>query len=348
MKTDKAYSTTEINSSGVYKIINTITNDVYIGSSSNFRTRRNQHSNALRKNKHANHKLQNSINKYGFSNFVFSIVEYCKKEEVRFVEQAWLDKEKPTLNISSKAEALMCPKIKEDRDAKLRKRYFLINPSGIQMCTNNLKEFCKQQKILRDNIAHLLVEKQSGRQYYKGWFITTDPAQLKEENRYSKEKWIEDNKQKYAVARAEYTTYIWDTKTDKQYVIGNVDNKTHLTLHSFCKEFNLGKESIRTAFNKNKKNYKHFVIYRIEKTKKQPSLQFLNNYYKNNKDFKVKKQRATKYIYLLTSPQGKEYIITRDIKSFCEEHSLDPSSLIKVAKGKLPHYKQWGVKRELK
>lgn len=126
MKLDKAYTKEEINSAGIYKITNSVNKKVYIGSSSCLRMRKNQHSRELRKNIHTNKKLQNSVNKYGFDNFVFSVIEFCEKLEIRFREQHYLNKYKPQLNISSKAEALICPEVQEKRDAKLRKDIILL------------------------------------------------------------------------------------------------------------------------------------------------------------------------------------------------------------------------------
>ena len=346
MKLDKAYSSQELNGSGVYQILNKVNNKRYIGSSICLRVRRNQHINKLRKNKHANKKLQYSFNKYTEEAFEFSILELTERKEVRFKEQFYLDKLKPQLNISSKADALLCPRLQEKAASKNRKRYYLINPEGIQMCTDNLKEFCIEHNILRDNIAHLLVEGKSARNFYKGWFITTDPLELKEENRYSVKQWRENNTDNYRQARAEYTTYIWNTKTNQQYIIGNVANKTHLTLHSFCKEFNLTKESIRTAFNKNKKNYKQFVIYREYKHLQQPTQDFLDNYYLKNKGFKVRKERKSPYIYTAISPNNKTYTIKKDLKTFCEKHNLDRSAFVKVSKGVLNQTKGWKITRK--
>lgn len=348
MKIDKPYSSKDINSPGVYKIVNLINNSCYIGSSINLRLRKNQHSNMLRKNKHSNQKLQNSVNKYGFDNFVFCILENCNKSEVRFIEQKYLDSEKPTLNISSKVDPLICEKVIEERSKKARVKYFLISPEGIHMCTNNLKAFCQDHNLARDQLAHLCLDKARSSKiiYYKGWFITKDPEQLKEENRYSKEEWYQNNVDKYRLAREEYITYMWDTTTDKQYIIGNIKNATHLTLHEFCNEFNLSKEAIRSHFNRNKYNYKQFVIYREYKHLIQPSLEFLQDYYNQHKTFKVRKQRRCEYKYIATSPTGEIFIIEKDLKSFCIANDLDPSGFLKVANRKLKSIKKWTVEKQ--
>jgi len=66
--------------SGIYKITNIITNDFYIGSSSNLKRRRYSHFNALEKNRNHSKILQRSYNKYGKENFIFEILFYCPEE----------------------------------------------------------------------------------------------------------------------------------------------------------------------------------------------------------------------------------------------------------------------------
>jgi len=347
MKYLSQYTKEQRNSCGVYKIINTVNNKCYIGSSINMRKRKSQHQLRLRSNKHGNVYLQNAWNKYGEDKFVFEILWYCNKEEQQDSEQKFLDLIKPEYNLLKKA-FVRPKKAQEQCNKKLRKRYYLINPDGIQMCTDNLRGFCEDHNIKRDNIAHLLVQGNSARRYYKGWYITADPTELKEDNRYTKEKWLKDNVDTYRLAREEYITYIWDTKTDTSYIVGDITNATHLTLHCFCDEFNLTKESIRSAFNKGRNNYKHFVIYREYKTLEQPSAIFLSQYYLKHKDFKIKKQRTCPYIYTAISPKGKTYTVTKDTKGFCKEHNLDSSSFLKVARGKLKSVKGWKVTRQLK
>lgn len=89
--------------SGVYKIINTITNDFYIGSSCKLNTRKKVHFNQLNKNIHNNKFLQNSYNKYNESDFIFEIIEYCEKEMLLEREQFYMDNLKPTYNNLLKA-----------------------------------------------------------------------------------------------------------------------------------------------------------------------------------------------------------------------------------------------------
>lgn len=85
--------------SGIYRITNIINNKIYIGSSSNLKSRKYVHFNNLSKNKHPNNSLQSDYNKYGKDNFKWEIIEYVEKIEDKYLlrdilvnrEQYWMD-----------------------------------------------------------------------------------------------------------------------------------------------------------------------------------------------------------------------------------------------------------------
>lgn len=85
--------------SGIYQIKNIINNKIYIGSAINLYARFRSHKFDLRNNKHSNNKLQNSWNKNNEKNFIFEIIETCKKEILIEREQYYLDILKPEYNI---------------------------------------------------------------------------------------------------------------------------------------------------------------------------------------------------------------------------------------------------------
>lgn len=77
--------------SGIYKIINTINQKIYIGSSVNIKARFAFHISGLKLNKHPSKHLQNACNKYGIDNFIFEILEICEKDKLEEREQFWID-----------------------------------------------------------------------------------------------------------------------------------------------------------------------------------------------------------------------------------------------------------------
>jgi group I intron endonuclease len=79
--------------SGIYKITNKITNNIYVGSAVNFKKRWSRHLKDLIALKHPNSHLQSSFNIHGEHNFMFEIIEYCEpiREILLLREQFYLD-----------------------------------------------------------------------------------------------------------------------------------------------------------------------------------------------------------------------------------------------------------------
>ena len=90
--------------SGIYKIINKITNQYYVGSTVNFMRRWYQHKVKLNKNLHCNPHLQYAWNKYGCNNFEFKIVEYI--EELGLNNKKLLECEQRYLDIAKNEKLL--------------------------------------------------------------------------------------------------------------------------------------------------------------------------------------------------------------------------------------------------
>ena len=101
--------------SGIYKIQSKIKPErLYIGSAVGISNRWLCHLKDLRKNKHHSKKLQNHYNKYGESDFQFSILLGCDKEYLIANEQFFIDTYKPYFNICSRAGSRLGVKCSEE------------------------------------------------------------------------------------------------------------------------------------------------------------------------------------------------------------------------------------------
>lgn len=121
--------------SGVYKITNLINNKIYLGSSSDLRSRKKSHLFLLRNNNHPNKHLQNSYNRYGDNNFKWEIIEYVEFNENKEIlkknllerEQHWIDElkvcdKKYGYNIRTLAESNIGFKHSKETIYKFRNR----------------------------------------------------------------------------------------------------------------------------------------------------------------------------------------------------------------------------------
>jgi group I intron endonuclease len=95
------------NSSGIYKIRNTINEHCYIGSAVNIKERWREHRRDLFKNKHHSKYLQRAWNKYGEACFEFSIIEVCEPSTLIVREQYHINVLKPEYNIAPIAGSVL-------------------------------------------------------------------------------------------------------------------------------------------------------------------------------------------------------------------------------------------------
>lgn len=109
----------------IYKILNSKTNDFYIGSSLEYNDRKVTHFRLLKQNKHHCIHLQNAFNKYGIDCFSISIVEEFKFTDKQYLlerEQFYLDTLKPHYNICKIAGSPLGRKMPENSYKLFTKR----------------------------------------------------------------------------------------------------------------------------------------------------------------------------------------------------------------------------------
>ena len=140
--------------SGIYKIVNLVNGNVYIGESYHCIQRRHQHLRELKKNRHSNTHLQRAWNKYGEENFKFVIIETCP-ENIRYLrERYWIAKYQANItgyNQSGGGEGEIGIRYNKERNEKISKtmtgKKFLCNSRSnsaravVVYCLNDDKRF---------------------------------------------------------------------------------------------------------------------------------------------------------------------------------------------------------------
>ena len=84
--------------SGIYKIINTVTGDFYIGSSKNVNRRWACHKCLSTWNECPNNPMYIDMKEYGVNKFEFEILAEVEPEKLKETEQKFIEKLKPTYN----------------------------------------------------------------------------------------------------------------------------------------------------------------------------------------------------------------------------------------------------------
>lgn len=118
---------------GIYKIINIVNNKVYIGSSTDTKTREKSHKKELRGGRHFNKYLQRAWDKYGETNFKFQVIEELEVDKIliQHREQFWFDyynKITACYNVRLVVESTLGLKHSEETKKKISK----INSGRIQ------------------------------------------------------------------------------------------------------------------------------------------------------------------------------------------------------------------------
>ena len=84
--------------SAVYKVVNTVTGDFYIGSSVDVKRRWSEHKRTSKWNERPNSMLYKAMKGYGIDKFSFQILAMVEPEYLKQVEQEFIDMLKPEYN----------------------------------------------------------------------------------------------------------------------------------------------------------------------------------------------------------------------------------------------------------
>lgn len=124
----------------IYSITQISTNKIYIGLTSNFIRRKNEHIYELRKNKHYNPHLQRAWNKYGKDDFKFEILtkiqdpDELKQAEIRLIEEHNATDKEVGFNMSLGGDMAKWRAIKQyNKDGTFVKEYDTISLAAAQL-----------------------------------------------------------------------------------------------------------------------------------------------------------------------------------------------------------------------
>jgi group I intron endonuclease len=152
-------------SPGIYQIKCMITNKIYIGSTLNIYNRCGQHRRYLRRRKHQNIHLQSAWDKYGESNFEFSVLEITTQNNLLAAEQAWLNR---TCAFDKHIGYNIFRYAGSPGDEFARTWVGFIDPDGNAMTIHNLFDFCRENNLDFPSM-HRLAKGKSKFKSYKGW-----------------------------------------------------------------------------------------------------------------------------------------------------------------------------------
>lgn len=129
----------------IYKILCKHNGKIYVGSTVNFKKRKNQHINKLKSNKHHNYLLQKIYNKHGLENLVFEIIEEVLTHDELIVREEYhinrLDTYNNGLNLKEYYERKQSFSLSEEAKQKISKAL-----SGKKKTKEHIKNLSKARK----------------------------------------------------------------------------------------------------------------------------------------------------------------------------------------------------------
>ena len=169
---------------GIYKIVNSINNKIYVGSAKNIKKRWSAHKSDLNKNKHHNKHLQNAWNKYGINVFIFEIIEVLTDVSLLITkEQYYIDILNPIYNHCPIAGNCLGRIHSEETKQKMKlKKVSEENKKKISEFMKNrpVKESTKQkakERMIDNNYGKIkIIQMEMNGNFIKEWDSASDAA----------------------------------------------------------------------------------------------------------------------------------------------------------------------------
>lgn len=159
--------------SAVYKIINTITGDFYIGSSKNVKRRWRDHKKISLWDRCPNNPMYLDMKRYGLDYFVFEILAEVESEKLKEAEQQFIEILKPTYN-NRRANGLDVERRKEYKK-EYQKSEKCKEYNKEYKKSNKYKEYCKEYyQQNKEYKKEYWKEYQNQPCYYNGKTMTLD------------------------------------------------------------------------------------------------------------------------------------------------------------------------------
>ena len=237
----------------LYKIVNTVTGDFYVGSAWRPMERFYHHWRMLKAGKHANIILQRAANKYGWWNFQFETIRSWAPDEVDRktlyrLEQQYINTLDPLYNISREVGA---PVVSEEAKEKFKRLYsktwIVTDPSGVERTIANLKQFCRDNKLSFSQLWYVAQGKMS---HSHGW------------------------KCRYA----DGSTPVYTNKSEREYLITLPDGteKRVRNLTRFCTENALAYTSMMNILMGDQRQHKGYRIRKVPEQERKDSFHVWN------------------------------------------------------------------------
>lgn len=168
---------------GIYLILCSVNNSIYIGQSINVYSRLREHRYLLKRNMHPNVKMQNVFNYYTVSAFECHLVAVCDQENLDVLEQQMIDMLRidgiNVLNLSLTVNI----NTNSDSSEAQKKEFCLLSPYNTVINCRGINETSKKYNIPRGALYQLIHRK---REFYNGWRAYPPMSERKSQRRQIK------------------------------------------------------------------------------------------------------------------------------------------------------------------